>query len=111
MKNRTEIIAVIGVAIALAALQIGLFAWLRDDISKLSTRIGIVEQSVVGIKVEVDRIAGIEREVASGKEQRGLREWPALCRVARSSKGKETSNRRSRVTRMLRAALRFMPCC
>ena len=45
-------------ALALAGLQIGLFAWLKADISALSDRLVTVERDVARVESEVAYIRG-----------------------------------------------------
>ena len=47
--------------LALAALMIGLFAWLRTDISRLDERIDDLRQEIGGLRVEMDgRLRAVE---------------------------------------------------
>lgn len=51
----------IGGFLALAALMIGLFAWLRTDISRLDKRIDDLRQEIGGLRVEMDgRLRAVE---------------------------------------------------
>ena len=49
----------IGGFIGLAALLVGLFAWLRQDISKLSERITAVERSQAEIRERMAKLEGL----------------------------------------------------
>ena len=51
----------IGGFLALAALMIGLFAWLRTGISRLDERIDDLRQEIGGLRVEMDgRLRAVE---------------------------------------------------
>ena len=51
----------IGGFLALAALMIGLFAWLRTDISRLDKRIDDLRQEIGGLRAEMDgRLRAVE---------------------------------------------------
>ena len=93
MDTKTTTIAT---AVALAGLQIGLFAWLKTDIGALSDRLVTVEGDVVRVEREVSsiktgvamlgeqlvtverRVAGVESEVAFVRGQLSLA-LPALA--------------------------------
>ena len=45
--------------IALAGLIIGLFAWLRQDIRELSSRVGVLEASMAEIRERLARLEGL----------------------------------------------------
>jgi chromosome segregation ATPase len=75
MDVRNTIIAIVGVGLTLAALQAGLFSWLRADISshsellrsfeiKVATVEAIVEPMQNNISRIVNRLDKVERELA-----------------------------------------------
>ena len=43
-----------GTIVAIAGIQVGLFAWLKWDISKLGDRLGIVERDVSYLRGRLD---------------------------------------------------------
>ena len=48
-----ELIGIISASASLAALMIGLFAWLRQDMNKLDKRITEQSKEIEGVKIEV----------------------------------------------------------
>ena len=59
-----DTIAIISTGIALAALMIGLFSWLRADIRKLDARVTKLDERVTRLEVELrDRMATLEAEL------------------------------------------------
>lgn len=101
MDTKTTTIAT---AVALAGLQIGLFAWLKTDIGALSERLVTVERDVSGVGGEVTslktsvatlgdqvatlerRVAGVESEVAFVRGQLSLA-LPALAQSRNAPPG------------------------
>ena len=73
METNTTIITA---AVALAGLQIGLFAWLKADIAALADRMVIVEREV----------ARVEREVAFMRGQFSLA-FPAVTQPKTAAEG------------------------
>ena len=59
MCQTTSMTIEIGGFIGLAALLVGLFAWLRQDISKLSERITAVERSQAEIRERLAKLVGL----------------------------------------------------
>ena len=92
----------IATAVALAGLQIALFAWLKTDIGALSERLITVERNVARVESEVarvesevmsiktsiatlsERVAHVENEVAFVRGQLSL-VLPALAQSEQSS--------------------------
>ena len=92
MDTKTTTVAT---AVALAGLQIALFAWLKTDIGALSERLITVERNiarvesvVMSIKTSIatlsERVAHVENEVAFVRGQLSLA-LPALAQSERSS--------------------------
>ena len=99
MDTKTTTVAT---AVALAGLQIALFAWLKTDIGALSERLIIVERNIARVESEVsrvesvvmsiktsiatlsERVAHVENEVAFVRGQLSLA-LPALAQSERSS--------------------------
>ena len=59
MCQTTNMTIEIGGFIGLAALLVGLFAWLRQDISKLSERITAVERIQAEIRERMAKLEGL----------------------------------------------------
>lgn len=59
MCQTTNVTIEIGGFIGLAALLVGLFAWLRQDISKLSEPITAVERSQAEIRERMAKLEGL----------------------------------------------------
>ena len=99
MDTKTTTVAT---AVALAGLQIALFAWLKTDIGALSDRLITVERNIARVESEVsrvesvvmsiktsiatlsERVAHVENEVAFVRGQLSLA-LPALAQSERSS--------------------------
>lgn len=99
MDTKTTTVAT---AVALAGLQIALFAWLKTDIGALSERLITVERNIARVESEVsrvesvvmsiktsiatlsERVAHVENEVAFVRGQLSLA-LPALAQSERSS--------------------------
>ena len=74
MDTKAQIYAIIGAAVTLAGLQIGLFTWLKSDISALSDRLVKIEIQVTRVESDVgsvqttisgldERLQGVKRQV------------------------------------------------
>ena len=56
-----DTIAIIGTGIAIVAVQIGLWAWLRSDIARLVDRVSTLEVRLSGLEADMrERMARLE---------------------------------------------------